>query len=87
MVGSIRGVVGQIRWSYYIAATINNYTVTRADDHWTLVATVVLSDAFKLSQQPLIFVAPHAKGEWRWPILSCALQNGALSARLGQMEL
>ena len=65
----IRGVVGQIRWSYYTAAAINGYTVTRSKaGEWSLSATVVLADAFKISQRPLLFVAPHEKGEWVWPI-------------------
>jgi hypothetical protein len=28
----------------------------------------VLADAFKMAQRPLVFVAKHRKGEWRWPI-------------------
>ena len=65
----IRGVVGQIRWAYYTAAAINGYTVTRSKaGAWSLSATVVLADAFKIAQRPLLFVAPHEKGEWVWPI-------------------
>jgi hypothetical protein len=67
---TITGVVGQITWAYYTAAAINGYTVTRADGRWHLVGTVVMTDAYKLSQRPLFFVAPHAQGEFRWPILS-----------------
>lgn len=68
--GVITGVVGQIKWSYYTAAAINGYTVRRRskDGQWSLTATMVLADAFKLRQRPLMFVAPHEKGEWRWPI-------------------
>lgn len=70
----MKGVVGQITWGYYTAAAINGYTVTRAgrgaEAQWTLVGTVVIADGFKLMQRPLFFVAPHAKGEWRWPITS-----------------
>lgn len=84
--GSITGVVGSIKWAYYTAAAINNYTVTRSDAAWTLSATVVLSDAFKLSQRPLRFVAPHAHGEWAWPILTIQLADGALTATLGPPE-
>lgn len=84
--GSIRGVVGEIKWHYYTAAAINNYTVTRVDAEWHLHATVVLSDAFKMAQRPLTFIAPHAKGEWRWPILSSEITNGALTAKLGPPE-
>jgi hypothetical protein len=66
---AIRGVVGQIKWSYYVAAAIHGYAVTRSTTGvWHLRATVVMADAFKLKQRPLTFVAPHEKGEWRWPI-------------------
>jgi hypothetical protein len=44
---------------------------------------VVLADAFKMSQQPLMFVAPTERGEWRWPILSVTVTDGALTASLG----
>lgn len=69
MAGQITGVVGQIKWAYYVAASINGYTVTRTPtNEWSVRGTVVLSDAFKLAQRPLFFVAPHEKGEWRWPV-------------------
>jgi hypothetical protein len=84
----IRGVVGQVKWHYYTAAAINNYTVTRSvHNAWTLRATVVLSDDFKMSQQPLVFVAPHQAGAWRWPIVSHVIADGTLSAQLGQPDV
>jgi hypothetical protein len=82
----ISGVVGLIKWHYYTAAAIHGYTVTRSKDGaWALSATVVLSDAFKLAQTPLTFVAPYAKGEWRWPItaLSVNRDTHAITAKLG----
>lgn len=67
--GTIRGVVGRITWGYFDAATINGYTVTRSvDNRWSVSATVVTKNDYNLRQRPLHFVAPHAKGEWRWPI-------------------
>jgi hypothetical protein len=81
------GVVGQIKWAYYVAAAINGYTVTRngrgADATWALTGTVVMADSFKMSQRPLRFVAPHDKGEWVWPITTLDVQNGQLTAQLG----
>lgn len=84
--GSITGVVGQIKWGYYNAAAINGYTVTRQGTEWRLRATVVVSDAFKLAQRPLRFVAPTKYGEWRWPITNFDLNNGQLTAQLGPPE-
>jgi hypothetical protein len=71
---TIRGVVGQITWGYYTAARLEGYTVTRSKAGvWSLHGTVVLADPFKIKQRPLLFVAPHDKGEWRWPIDSIDL--------------
>jgi hypothetical protein len=92
--GAITGVVGAIKWHYYTAAGIEGYTVTRSKDgQWSLRAQVVLSDAFKMAQRPLTFVAMHAKkgldgqcvvkSEWRWPILSLTAEAHQLTARLG----
>lgn len=82
----IRGVIGQVKWSYYVAAGIHGYTVQRDQaGAWSLRGSVVVSDAFKLSQRPLFFVAPHAKGEWRWPLQSSELVAGVLTARLGPL--
>lgn len=84
MPATITGVVGQIKWSYYAAAAINGYTITLAGSAWRLTGQVVMSDAFKLSQRPLVFVAPHATGEWRWPIESFTVgPNQHLVATLG----
>jgi hypothetical protein len=95
----ITGVKGAIRWSYYECAAIEGYTVApvnKAGTAWDLVATVVLSDKFKMAQTPLVFAAMHTKKgldgkcvvktEWRWPILSHTLVDHALTARLGKPE-
>ena len=83
----LTGVVGHIKWRYYTAAAINGYTVTRnkAGTVWSLTATVVLSDAFKMAQTPLTFVAKHAKGQWTFPIVSMIVNGDThqLTARLG----
>jgi hypothetical protein len=81
---SISGVVGHVKWAYYTAAAVNGYKVTRsADNRWSLRGTIVLADAFKLSQRPLMFVAPTEKGEWRWPIVDLQIISGELTAQLG----
>jgi hypothetical protein len=78
-----RGVVGQIKWAYYMAAAINGYEVTRTDDGLRLRGTVIQHDAFKLTQRPLMFVAPTKLGECRWPIETFELHDGQITARLG----
>lgn len=84
--GSITGVVGQIKWAYYVAADIHGYTITRSEARWSLSGFVGVSDAFKLSQRPLTFVAPTAKGDWRWPIETIEIADGRLIASLGPPE-
>jgi len=82
----ITGVVGQVKWGYYMAGAINGYRVDRTATGWTLAATLVVSDAFKLAQRPLTFVAPFKTGEWRWPIVELVIRDGSLSATLGKLE-
>lgn len=84
----IRGVVGQIKWSYYIAAGIHGYTVKHDKKRglWSLIGTVVVSDAFKMAQRPLEFVAPHKKGAWRWAIVSHQINNGTVRATLSPLQ-
>jgi hypothetical protein len=80
----IRGVVGQVKWAYYTAAALHGYTVRRdkLTGQWSMSGTVVTKDAFKLNQRPLVFVAPHEKGAWRWDVLSHEIVDGVFRARL-----
>lgn len=84
----LTGVVGLIKWGvppgWYTAAQIEGYTVTRnkAGTVWALTATVVLADSFKMAQTPLTFIAKHAKGEWRFPIVTMTRVEHQLSATL-----
>jgi len=87
----VAGVVGHIRWGQYTAAAINGYHVTptnKARTTWKLHATIVLADPFKMTQAPLVFVAKHAKGEWRFPIVDMprrrdGLYQGPFAATVG----
>jgi hypothetical protein len=81
----LKGVNGQIKWSYHVAADIKGYTVSRnaTTKEWSMRGTAVQADAFKLAQRPLVFVAPHQGGEWRWPIESVQVDGGTVTASLG----
>lgn len=73
----IRGIVGRIDWGYFSAGAINGYRITRcADGTWSLYGTLVDFDAFKIRQRPLVFVAPHDHGEWRWPVQTVDVGDG-----------
>jgi hypothetical protein len=83
----ITGVVGKVRWAYYDAAQVERFTVTRSGQQWSLRGTVVLSDAFKLSQRPLMFIVDTKQGQMRWPILTCRVDEAKqLHATLGPPE-
>jgi hypothetical protein len=79
----VRGVHGEIRWSYYLAARVHGYALTYANQQWRLVATLVEPDAFKLAQRPLIFAAPTRRAVMRWPIVSYTRRGDSFSAELG----
>lgn len=85
-VGTVTGVVGRVKWSYYVAAAINGYTLahTHATGAWRLKANVVMADSFKMKQRPLVFEAAHAKGAWRFPVEEFDIQDGVMHARLGK---
>jgi len=73
----IRGIVGRLDWGYFAAGAINGYSVTRcADGLWALHGTLVNFDAFKIRQRPLVFIAPHKDGEWRWPVKTVDVGEG-----------
>ena len=82
----LSGDIGSIKWEHYTAAAIHGYTVAPTDKTltvWTLQATVVLADAFKMAQRPLVFTAKHPKGEWCFPIKTLARTEYGLTATLG----
>lgn len=82
----LTGPIGRIEWGYYVAADVHGYTVTRHREtrQWSLTGIVGTSDAFKLSQRPLTFVAPYNNeaGKWTWPIRSITITDRAVRAEL-----
>ena len=87
---TIRGdTFGSIKWSYQLAATIRPWTLTKEDDgRYTLSGTVVESNAVRLSQQPLTFVAPVKGAAWRFPVIGELQISGVLlNAILGPREV
>lgn len=85
---AIRGDKARIDWGYFAAAAIQGFSITRTKDGgYTLTGTVVTLDAFKVRQKPLVFIAPHKDGEWRWPVVTLDIAEGhgprAIRATLG----
>jgi hypothetical protein len=82
--GGIRGAGAVVKWNYHTAASLTAYTVSRDDvGVWQLYATVVEADPYLLTQRPLIFVAPHKRGAFRWPIETWDMADDRLTAQLG----
>jgi hypothetical protein len=86
MAVTVNGVLGEVRWSYQLAGTLRGWTVTQDAGVWSLTGTLAQTNAFRLSQQPLAFVAPLVKGVWKWPIQTLQIADGTLTACLGPPE-
>lgn len=87
---AITGAVATVRWSYYDAATIEGFTITRVPGDaaaWAVVGRVVQANAYNLAQRPLRFVVPIVwQGrplDWDWPVRVCAIESGVLRGVLG----
>lgn len=79
---TFRGPSAELRWSYYVAATLGPWSI----DGTTLTATVTELDALRASQQPLTFVVPRTSGEsWRWSIQSLQLAGMSLTATISPL--
>jgi len=83
---AVSGVKGSLKWSYHEAGVLGAWTVTTVEGVRTLSAALVSSDAFRVSQRPLRFVATHATGAWTWPIEQLQIQGASLTAVLGPRE-
>lgn len=80
----VRGVHGEIRWSYFLAARVDGYALSYVNQEWTLVANLREADAYKLAQRPLIFAAPTKRSVWRWPIVALTRRGDSIWATLGK---
>lgn len=79
---SITGQAGEVRWGYHTAATLASWSVTGGDK---LTATIVSSDAFRVSQHPLTFQVRRPSGHvWTWAIQSLQIAGTTLQASLAQ---
>ena len=80
---TVAGVEGELRWSYHRAAVLGAWSIVRDPAGRVLTAIVVSQDTYRVSQRPLVFVAPHGTHAWTWPIETLQLSDGTLTARLG----
>lgn len=89
---TVRGLTASMRWGYFHVAELSAYTVTKDSlGVWTLTATVGHVDAFRVTQRPLVFVAPHLAqagrpSVWCWPVETLQIAGASLTATLGPPE-
>ncbi len=82
-----RGEAAELRWGYHPAAVLTDWTMTpQGASSLTVTARVVSSDAFRVSQHPIVFTVPRQIADWKWPVRSLQIANGALTAELGPQE-
>lgn len=82
-----RGESAELRWGYHPAATLKDWTLTPQDaSSFTVTAQVVSSDAFRVSQHPIVFTVPRQSADWKWPILSLQIVGHTMTASLGPQE-
>ena len=87
MIREVTGAEARIVWGYRLAASLRDWTITKAEDGTlALSASVTFQHAVWISQRPLVFEASHAKGVWTWPIDSLQIVGGTLTATLNPQE-
>lgn len=84
---TMHGGEATITWAWHTAAVCKSWRVHKSPQgKWSMVATVVRADPFKLQQQPLLFSAPRKGGRWCWPVRAVTLEQTQITAALGPME-
>lgn len=74
----VAGVVAEVRWVYYTAATLGRWEL----DAGTFHARIVSADPYRLAQRPLTLVVPKQGRPWEWPIADLAVSGDQLTAHV-----
>jgi hypothetical protein len=79
---TITGLVAEVWWGYHKAASLGSWSFsrTRGQAGGALTATVIDSDAFKLTQSPLTVVIPAKPQAWRWALSEVEVSGSTLTA-------
>ncbi len=81
-----RGEAAELRWGYHPAATLKDWILTPSATSLTVTARIVSSDAYRVSQRPIVFAVPRQAVTWRWPVLSLQIVGETMTASLGPQE-
>ena len=83
--GTFHGVRGLVKHAYHTAAEVSEFLITLKTG--ALAGHIARSDPFLLTQTPLVFVIPTARGALRYPIDSLTITpEGNMVARLGALQ-
>ena len=74
------GPAGVMRWGYYDAATLRDWSLKDR----ILTATVVEKDDTRLTQRPLSFVVIRPSTTWSWPVDTLQIAGSSLTATLSR---
>jgi hypothetical protein len=83
---TFRGDAAELRWGYHPAATLKDWTMTPQDSSFSVTAHVVSSDAYRVSQRPIVFTVPRQTTVWQYPVLELQIVGQTLTATLGPSE-
>jgi hypothetical protein len=72
----VQGAHAELRWGYYVAATLGAWTI----EDQAFSATVRQVDAFRIGQRPLTFVV----GGQKWPIETIEVTGDKVIGRVSR---
>jgi hypothetical protein len=72
----VQGAKAELRWGYYVAATLGPWTI----EDQALSATVRDVDAFRIAQRPLAFVV----GGQQWPLETLEVTGDQVNGRVSR---
>jgi len=81
----LKGVTGEIRWSYLPAAVFGPWRVETQEDTAlsTLTGTLVSVDGYRVTQSPLVAVVSVGRRRLTWPITDMQISGDTITAVLG----
>ncbi len=79
---AMRGETGAIKWAWHSAATLGPWTLEGRGDSFFLSAHITDSNAFRVSQRPLVF-EHHLNGKvMTWQVAELQVTGETLTASL-----
>jgi len=83
---TLSGVTGDVRWGYMVALVFGPWRFEGGQEGGTLTGRLVSSDAFRVTQAPLVAVLQVGRTAARYPVLDVAITGSEVTATLGPRE-